>query len=170
MTSWNGNIFRVTVRGIHRSPVNSPHKGQWREDLVFSLICAWTNGWVNNRVAGDLRRHRAHYDVTVMWRQNVITHVQQSSSNPWPLVRLEAVISWLLQPRAPEWPLRPPRPKAGETALFYVWHGRCLQSDNWCLLGGPEPTLRWDERWGNFHGQSVYGGTSSTTLGGCAII
>ena len=32
----------------------------------FSLICAWINGWVNNRGAGDLRRHRAHYDVTVM--------------------------------------------------------------------------------------------------------
>ena len=32
--------------------------------LIFSLICASTNGWVNNRYAGDLRRHRAHYDVT----------------------------------------------------------------------------------------------------------
>ena len=29
------------VRGIHRSPVNSPHKGQWRGVLMFSLICAW---------------------------------------------------------------------------------------------------------------------------------
>ena len=37
------------VRGIHRSPVNSPHKGQWRGALMFSLICAWINGWVNNR-------------------------------------------------------------------------------------------------------------------------
>ena len=54
------------VRGIHRSPVNSPHKGQWRGALVFSLICAWINGWVNNREAGDLRRHRAQYDVTVI--------------------------------------------------------------------------------------------------------
>ena len=51
------------VRGIHRSPVNSPHKGQWRGALVFSLNCAWINGWVNNRQAGDLRRHGAHYDV-----------------------------------------------------------------------------------------------------------
>ena len=54
------------VRGIHRSPVNSPHKGQWRGDLMFSLIRAWTNGWVNNRDYGDLRRHRAHYDITVI--------------------------------------------------------------------------------------------------------
>ena len=54
------------VRGIHRGPVNSPHKGQWREAFVFSLICVWINGWVKNREAGDLRRYRAHYDITVM--------------------------------------------------------------------------------------------------------
>ena len=44
------------VRGIHRSPVNSPHKGQWCGALMHSLICAWINGWVNNREPGDLRR------------------------------------------------------------------------------------------------------------------
>ena len=54
------------VRGIRRSPVNSPHKGQWRGALMFSLICAWINCRVNNCDAGDLRRHCAHYDVTVM--------------------------------------------------------------------------------------------------------
>ena len=54
------------VQGNHRWPVNSPHKGQWRRALMFSLICAWINGWVNNREACDLRRHWAHYDVTVM--------------------------------------------------------------------------------------------------------
>ena len=45
------------VQGIHRSPVNSPHKGQWRGALVCSLFCAWINGWVNNR---------AYYDVTAL--------------------------------------------------------------------------------------------------------
>ena len=54
------------VWGIHRSPVNSPHKGQWCGALMFSLMYAWINGWVNNREAGDLRRHRAHYDIVVM--------------------------------------------------------------------------------------------------------
>ena len=54
------------VRGIHGSPVNSPHKGQWPGALMFCLICAWINGWVNNREAGDFGRHRAHYDVIVM--------------------------------------------------------------------------------------------------------
>ena len=50
----------------HRSAVNSPHKAQWRGALVFSLICAWINDWVNNGEAGDLRRHHAHYNGTVM--------------------------------------------------------------------------------------------------------
>ena len=54
------------VWGIHWSPVNSPHKGQWRGALVFPLICTWMNGWESNRDAGDLRRQRAHYDVTVI--------------------------------------------------------------------------------------------------------
>ena len=60
------------VRGIHRSPVNSPQKGQWRGPSMFSwtfdvfLICAWINAWVNSREAGELRHHQAHYDVTVM--------------------------------------------------------------------------------------------------------
>ena len=35
------------VRGIHRSPVNSPHKGQWRGTLMVFFICVWINGWVN---------------------------------------------------------------------------------------------------------------------------
>ena len=55
-----------SVPGIHQSPVNSPHKGQWRGALMFSFICTWTNSWVNNREASDLNRHRDHYDVIVM--------------------------------------------------------------------------------------------------------
>ena len=52
-------------------PVDSPHKDQWRGDLMFSLICAWTNGWANNRDAGDLRRHRAHCEVSINKFQKV---------------------------------------------------------------------------------------------------
>ena len=47
------------------SPVNSPHKGQWRGALMFSSICTWANSWENNGNAGDLRCHLAHYDVIV---------------------------------------------------------------------------------------------------------
>ena len=51
------------VRGIHRSPVYSPHKGQWCGAFMFPLTCDCINSWVNNREAGDLRRYCAHYDV-----------------------------------------------------------------------------------------------------------
>ena len=67
MTSSNGNFFCVTSPlEIHWSPVNSSHKSQWRGALMFSFICTWINGWVNNREAGDLRLHRAHYNVIVV--------------------------------------------------------------------------------------------------------
>ena len=62
------------VRGIHRSPVNSPHKGQWRGALMLTLICARINDWVNNGEAGDLRRNRAHYDVIVMVTISFLLH------------------------------------------------------------------------------------------------
>ena len=55
------------VRGIHRSPVNSPYKSRWRWALMFFFfIYPWINGRVNNREAGDQRRYPAHYDVIVM--------------------------------------------------------------------------------------------------------
>ena len=69
MTSSEGNIFRVTgplCGGNQRSPVDFPHKGQWRGALMFSLICARINGWLNNREADELKRHRAHHDVIRM--------------------------------------------------------------------------------------------------------
>ena len=52
------------VRGIHQSR-SIPLRPVTRSFDV-SLICAWINGWVNNREAGDLSRNRAHHDVTVM--------------------------------------------------------------------------------------------------------
>ena len=67
------------VRGIHRSPVNSPHKGQWRGTLLFSLICARINCRVNSREAGELRRNRAHYGVIVML--SVITILLKTTSS-----------------------------------------------------------------------------------------
>ena len=45
------------------------HKGQWHGALMF-FICAWTNGWVNNQFAFDLKHHRTPYDVTIMHLEN----------------------------------------------------------------------------------------------------
>ena len=111
MTSSNGNIFCVAghfVRGIHRSPVNNLHKGQWRGALMFSLICVWINGWVNNPEAGDLRHYRSHYDVTVIYCHLTVMfalfphdcHIQEKKSigyRPRPKLLLAKISSgiWL---------------------------------------------------------------------------
>ena len=58
-------------------PVNSPHKGQLRGALMFSLISAWINGCVNNLEAGDFRRYPTHYDVIVMLP--IDDHLEQAS-------------------------------------------------------------------------------------------
>ena len=59
------------VRGIHRSPVKSLHKGQWHGALMFFFfIYAWTNSWANDGDAGELRRHLVYYDVIVMCVRN----------------------------------------------------------------------------------------------------
>ena len=77
------------VWGIHRSPVNSPHKGQWRGALMFSLICTRTNSWVHNRDAGDFRRHRADYDGT----RHCNGYVQHGIWYSLILIRLSWIIS-----------------------------------------------------------------------------
>ena len=57
VTKWKHFLrYWLFVRGIHRSPVSPPHKGQWHRALILSLICAWINGLVKNR----------HYDDVIM--------------------------------------------------------------------------------------------------------
>ena len=60
------------VRWIHRSPVNSPDKGQWRGALMFSLICAWRNGWVNATVETPRRQLWRHCNVVAPKRCNAM--------------------------------------------------------------------------------------------------
>ena len=95
------------VQGIHRPPVNPPHKGHWRGALMFSLIFAE----LNTREAGDLRRYRAHCDFIVMirfydktykiWKHPQITLTMTMSvtywlANNWDLV-LRHNTSWTEQ-------------------------------------------------------------------------
>ena len=79
----NGNIFVLLPLCEGNPPVTDefPSQSQWRGVLMFSLICAWTDGSVNNRDAGDLRRHRSHYDVTVMWKW-LILHYSRITQRP----------------------------------------------------------------------------------------
>ena len=94
------------VRRIHRSPVNSPHKGQWRGALMFSLICIWINDWVNKREAGYVRRYRAHSDVTVMILLAIMETTNPGVTDPlwWESTAAERLILFTA-----EWP------------LVYVW-------------------------------------------------
>ena len=76
------------VWGIHRSPMNSPQKGKWSGALMFSLICARLNSWVNNGEAGDLRCHRAHYDVTLMMLTKISQDIPVSALQWLTLIKL----------------------------------------------------------------------------------
>ena len=84
---------------IHRSPVNSLHKGQWCGALMFSLIYTRINGWVNNGEAGDLRRRRAHYDVTVI----LVTRLSCGMTAMWhdcPAISCDMAMPWHYCPLA----------------------------------------------------------------------
>ena len=63
-------FFALQAHCAGNSPVTGefPAQSLWRGALMFSLICAWINGWVNNREAGDLRRHCAYYNAIVIPR------------------------------------------------------------------------------------------------------
>ena len=75
------------------SPVTGefPAQSQWRWALMFSLICAWMNGSVNNREAGDLRRYRANYDVTLICRKNdmILLIFAVTKKNPYNSLRFQ---------------------------------------------------------------------------------
>ena len=62
MTSSSGNVFRVTGHLCGWIPAQSPVAQSF--DIFFDLL--WINGLVNTVEACDLRRHRAHYDATLI--------------------------------------------------------------------------------------------------------
>ena len=84
MTSSNGNIFRITgpLCGEFTGPGEFPTQRPVTRSFHFSLICVWINGWVNNREAGDLRRHRGHYDVSVIEKSDY-TVVRDTPLGNW---------------------------------------------------------------------------------------
>ena len=80
MTSSNGNFSALLVLGVENSSVNSPLKVQWCRAVMLSLIYALTNSWSNSLDAGDLRRHRANYDITVMRDIQNRSHAYKSNN------------------------------------------------------------------------------------------
>ena len=104
------------LRGIHQSPVNSPHKGQWRGALMIYLICARIKGWVNNGKAGVLRRHRPS------WRhcnEPIVFY-------PCPNLKWKTGFTcklWPMRPCAKEWANTPGRqPRELEINTHAVWY------------------------------------------------
>ena len=99
MTSSNGNIFRVTgpLWGEFTGPCWIPHTNASDAELwCFLWSAPWINGWVNNREAGDLRRYRAHSDVTVMMRGYDSRGRVQKGVLYFPLqMHAAAVLLWL---------------------------------------------------------------------------
>ena len=85
------NFSAILAICAGNSPVHSSQKGQWRGALMFSLICDWINGWVNNREAGDLWCYRTHYNVTVM--QDIWSLSSEVSSERMKPCNLEIVRS-----------------------------------------------------------------------------
>ena len=77
MTSSNGNIFRVTgpLCGEFTGPGEFPTQRPVPRSFDVFFDGVWINGWVNNREASDLRRHRGHYDVNVMY-----THIRDQAN------------------------------------------------------------------------------------------
>ena len=71
-TTWWRNQMETCSALLAICAGNSPVTGEFPSQrpvargLMFSLVCAWKNGWENNREAGELRRHRLHYDASVM--------------------------------------------------------------------------------------------------------
>ena len=129
------------VWGIQRSSVNSLHKGQWREALMCSLICAWINGWVYNDEAGDLKCHCAHYDITVMWN---LTQKHCFGGLFMALSFIRYLINfshaWILD-------LIPSQPHLGPLLLLWfnltlAWISNYIHHKVWCGIGCPFPSFK----------------------------
>ena len=115
--------------------VNSPHKGQWRGALVFSVIYPWIDGWVNTLEAGDLIRHRAHYDVTVMqqrlssspfvvWYDVLIISVH-NQTEPW-FWWYKSVMNPILQEIVQFWGIF--------INQFKWYYGNLHEFESWCMM------------------------------------
>ena len=68
MTSSNETFSALLAICTGNSPVTGEFPAQRQVTRSFDVFfdLRLNNGWVKNREAADLRRYRAHYDVTVM--------------------------------------------------------------------------------------------------------
>ena len=71
------------VRGIHRSPVNSPHKGQWHGALMFSLICALSKQSKHRWFVTPSRPFWRHCNVIYLIVFGIHYSVKSTESRNW---------------------------------------------------------------------------------------
>ena len=115
-----------------KSPVTGEFPAQRPVTRSFDVffVCAWINAWVNNREAGDLRRHRAHYDVIVM-KKNVRKNRQSTKNHGI------GVFSDQLKSNRNLWKpnVRNTAGRGWEMSWFWKWIGRfgsAMISEIWC--------------------------------------
>ena len=94
MTSSNGNIIRVTGHLCGKPPVTGEFPTQRPVTRSFDVFfdLRLNNSWVNNREAGALRRHRAHYDFIVI--NHIHLKVWDGITHPFPNVNGYTVEFW----------------------------------------------------------------------------
>ena len=125
---------------------NSPVTGEFPEQRPVTrsfdiFICAWINGWVNNRKAGELTRRRAHYDVTGM----IFIIMEQRPMNGWKW-KTRIVLFWQHHPCWTQ--------GTQNTASYLDPHPNPIKQNIWKLTSGSKPpydifTLKW------FHGAII---------------
>ena len=93
---------------------------------MFSLICVWINGWVNNREVCDLRRYCAHYDVTVMQRRSERRNKNLVVYTCW--VSLQKIFDFRLR-----WPNFGPLSKMTENDLNWWFLNIIWKTYHWAL-------------------------------------
>ena len=146
------------VREIHRSPVNSPHRCRWREALMYSLVRTWAGGWIHTRDGSDSRRHRVHYDVTVVMMRlstalvlcavNLLQRSHRGVPHGLPIrvmyvvplwdARVNKVLAFLLCVVFNTMSY----PTAMKLRMYSIWFKAFLSSCQWCLFRIADPMCR----------------------------
>ena len=149
MASSNGNIFRVIgpLCGEFTGHRWIPHtKASDVELWCFLWSAPWINGWVNNREAGDLKRHRAHYDVILMgWELRTIPRSWAAVwFLGWAIIwNLIDNASYHMMTSSNENIFRVTGPGCGEfTGHRWIPITKASDADLWCFLWSvPEQTI-----------------------------
>ena len=144
MTSSNRNIFALLAICAGNSPVTREFPAQRPVTRSFDIFfdLRMNNSWVNNGEAGDLRRHRAHYDVIVMKNALRFTGTLWGGfSRKWLISnKKQSSCSWFETPRS----------SCDVTLMRFVVF--CFVTSSWPVVN----TVAWHERCGALNHQQLH--------------